>query len=118
MSRALKVLGLTNDRSVATAGTDDVRGLKASEISELRSTAKWREPLEEINEEDEFLTREELKLFQSVAARFSFLAMDTPKKMASPRAEDLVALKKSSPSYNQVSMNGLQIPMDSIGQQF
>ena len=47
---------------------------------------------------------EELKLFQSVAARFNFLAMDRPdflysvkelmRKMASPRAQDLTALKR------------------------
>ena len=34
---------------------------------------------EEIEEEDDrLLTGEELKLFQSVAARFNFLAMDQP----------------------------------------
>ena len=32
--------------------------------------------LEEIKEEDDLFTGEELKLFQSVAARFNFLAMD------------------------------------------
>ena len=32
-------------------------------------------PSEEINEEDDLLAGEELKLFQSVAARFNFLAM-------------------------------------------
>ena len=77
---------------------------KASEISELRRTAKWRDPLEEIEEEDDLLTGEELKLFQSVAARFHFLAMDKPdlmysvkelmREMASPRTRDLIALKR------------------------
>ena len=99
--RALKVLGRTDAQSVATPGTGDVGGLKASEISELRRTAKWREPPEEIQEEDDLLTLEELKLFQSVAVRFSFLSMDRPdllcsamelvRKMASPRAGDLIA---------------------------
>ena len=59
----------------------------------------WRE----IEEEDDLLTGEELKLFQSVAVRFNFLAMDRPdllysakelmRKMASPRTQDLTALK-------------------------
>ena len=63
---------------MATPGTDDVRGPKAIEISELRRTAKWHDLPEEIKEEDDLVTREELKLFQSVAARFNFLAMDRP----------------------------------------
>ena len=37
---------------------------------------KWPEPPEEIKEDDGLLTGEELKLFQSVAARFNFLVMD------------------------------------------
>ena len=51
-----------------------------------------------------FLTGEELKLFQSVAARFHFLAMDRPdllysvkellRKIASPRTQDLSALMR------------------------
>ena len=40
VSRALKALGLTNARAVATPGTDDAGGPKASEISELRRKAK------------------------------------------------------------------------------
>ena len=52
-------------------------GPKASEISELRRMAKWREPPEEIKGEDELLTGEELKLFQSVAVQFHILAMDS-----------------------------------------
>ena len=40
--------------------------------------AKWHEAPEEIKEEDDHLTGEELKLFQNVAARFNFLAMDRP----------------------------------------
>ena len=104
VSRALKSLGLTDAEGVATPGTDDVGGPKASQISELRRTAKWHDPPEEAREEDDLLTREELKLFQSVAARFNFLAMDRPdllysveelmRKMASPRTQDLTALKR------------------------
>ena len=52
VSRALKALGLTNTKGVATPGTDDVCP-KASEISELRRTAKWRDLPEEIEEEDD-----------------------------------------------------------------
>ena len=59
---------------MATPGTDDVGGPKASEISELRRLAKWNDFSEEIKEEDEFLIVEELKLLQ----RFNFLAMDRP----------------------------------------
>ena len=100
----MKALGLSNAKGVATPGTDDVCGPKASEISELRRTAKWRDPPEEIEEEDDLLTGEELKLFQNVAARFNFLALDRPdrlysvkelmRKMASPRTQDLTALKR------------------------
>ena len=46
---------------------------RASEISELRRTAKWRDPLEEIEEEDDLLTQEELKLFQCVGGEVQFL---------------------------------------------
>ena len=49
VSRTLKFLGLTDARGVATPGIDDVGGLTASEISELRRKAKWREPPEEIS---------------------------------------------------------------------
>ena len=104
VSRALKALGLTGAKGVGTPGTDDVGGPKASEISEMRKTAKWHNPPEEVSEEDDLLIGEELKLFQSVAARFNFLAMDRPdllysvkelmRKMASPRAQDLIALKR------------------------
>ena len=46
VSRALKVLGLTDACGVATPGTDDAGDLKASDVSELHRTAKWREPPE------------------------------------------------------------------------
>ena len=58
-----KALGLTNAKGVSTPGTDDVDGPKASEINELRRTANWRDPPEEIEEEDDLPTGDELKLF-------------------------------------------------------
>ena len=76
VSRALKALGLTNARCVATPGIDDAGGPTASQIRELRRTAKWPDPPEEIEEQEDLLTGEKLKLFQSVAARFNSLAMD------------------------------------------
>ena len=103
-------------------GTDDLGGPKASQISELRRTAKWHDPPEEVREEDDLLTREELKLFQSVEARFNFLAMDRPdllcsveelmRKMASPRTQDLTALKRVCTIHNQIPANDLQIPQE------
>ena len=53
VSRALKALGLTSATGVATLGTDDVGGPKASQISELRRTAKWHDSPEEVREEDD-----------------------------------------------------------------
>ena len=103
-SGALKALGLTSAKGVATPATDDVGGPKASEISELRRTAKWHDPPEEIKEEDDLLTGEEFKLFQSVAARLNFLVMDRPdllhsvnelmRNRVSQRTQDLTALKR------------------------
>ena len=71
------------------------------------------------------LSGEELKLFQSVAAWFNFLAMDrsdlslsvkeTMRKMASPRAKESTALTRVA-RYTIEYPNGLQIPMDCIGQ--
>ena len=40
VSRALKALGLTDAKGVATPGTDDTGRPKASQISELRRSAK------------------------------------------------------------------------------
>ena len=75
--------------------------LLASEISELCRTAKWHEPPEGIKEEDDLLTGEELKLFQSVAARVTLSAMGRPdlfysvrvlmRKMASSSGESELA---------------------------
>ena len=56
VSRALKALGLARAKGVGTPGTDDVGGPKASEVSELRKTAKWHNPSEEASEEDALLT--------------------------------------------------------------
>ena len=110
---------------MATPGIDDVGGPKASEISELHRSAKWRVPPEEIEEEDDLLTGE-LKLFQSVAARFSFLAMDRSDLLYSVKRNDAKngltgrlrshCPQKSSPLHNQIFPNGLQICVDSIGQ--
>ena len=111
---------------VATPGTDDAGGNKASEISELRRKAKWRDPPEEIEEQDALLTMEELKLFQSVATRDNFLAMNRPdllhsekelmRKMASPHAEDLIALKRVARytiKYPRMACRSLWTPLDS-----
>ena len=65
VSHALKALGFTSAKGVATPGTIDVGGTKASQISALRRMAKWHDPPEEVREEDDLLT----------AARFNFLAM-------------------------------------------
>ena len=82
---------------MATPGTDDVGEPKAR-------AAKWHDTPEEIKEEDDLLTGEELNLFQSVEARFNVLAMDRPallysvkelmRKNASPRTQDLTAIKR------------------------
>ena len=66
-----------------------------SELSKLRRTAKWHEDSQ---------VGEELKTFQSVSARYNFLAMDRPdflysvkdfvRKMASPSSRDLVPFKR------------------------
>ena len=48
VSRTLKALGLTDAKG--TAGTHDVGGPEASQISELRRTAKWQDPPEEVRE--------------------------------------------------------------------
>ena len=101
---------------MATIGTDDAGGPKASEISKLRSTAKWRDPPEEIEEEDDFLTGEELKLFQSVAARFTLYSVkELMRKMASPCAEDLIALKRVArytTKYPRMACKYLWTPLD------
>ena len=62
---------MTDAKGVATPGTDDVGGPKSSQLSELRRTANWHEPPEEVREEDDLVS-------QSAAARFNFLAMDRP----------------------------------------
>ena len=78
VSRALKALELTDAKGVATPETDDVGEPKASQIIELRRTAKWHDLPEEFREEDDLLIGGQLKLFQSVAGKFNFLAMDRP----------------------------------------
>ena len=88
---------------VAILGTDDMGGPKASETSELRRAANWHDLPEGMKGEDDLLAGEDMKLFQSVAARFNFLAMDRPdllfsekelmRQMATPRSQDLRSLK-------------------------
>ena len=48
----------------------------------------------------------------------TYSVKEVMRKMASPHAKDLIALKKSSPLHMQVSTNGLQISVDSIEQQY
>ena len=52
-------MGLTGARCVATSGTDGAGGPKASDISEMRRTAKWHESPEEVVEEDYLLVGED-----------------------------------------------------------
>ena len=103
---------------MATPETDDVCGPKASQISELRRTAKWRDPLEEIEEEDDLLTGEELKLFQNVAARFNFLAFDWPDLLYSVKELMRHCPQESCTIHIQIPASDLQISMDPIGQQY
>ena len=42
-----RLWGLSDARGVATPGTNEAGGPNAGEISELRGTAKWHEPLQE-----------------------------------------------------------------------
>ena len=128
VSGALKALGVTNAEGVATPGTDDVGGPKATEISELRRTAKWHDRPEETKEEDDLQTGEELKLLQSVAARLNFLAMDRPDLLYSVKELNrkngfTTHLRPRYPHdicpiHNQVPANDLQISMDRAGQQY
>ena len=62
VSRALKALGQTDAKGAATPGTDDLGGPKASPISELCRTVKWHDLVEEVREEDDLLTGQELVL--------------------------------------------------------
>ena len=85
---------------MATPGTDDVGGPKASQISELPRTAKWHDPLEEVREEDDLLT----EAVPECSGEIQFFTMDRPdvldsvkelmRIMASPRTQDLSALKR------------------------
>ena len=122
VSRTLKALGLTGAKGGETLGTDDVGGPKASEISEMRKTAKWHNPPEEVGEKDDLLIGEELKLFQSVAARFNFLAMDRPDLLYSVK-ELMRKMASSLPSRElhdtQSNTRGwLADTLDPAGQQY
>ena len=91
-------------RGVATLGTDDTGGPKASQISELRRSAKWHDCLEEVREEYDLLTGEKIEVVPECSSEIQFLAMDRPdllysvkelmREMASPRTQDLTALKR------------------------
>ena len=105
---------------MATLGTDDVAGPKASQIIELRRTAKWHDPPEEVKKEDDLLTGEELKLFQSVVARLNFLAMErrVDAKNSFTKYTRPHCPQESCTIHNQLPTNDLQISMDPIGQQY
>ena len=101
-------------------------GPRASEISELHRTAKWHDLPEEIREESDLLTGE-LKLFQGVAARFIFFAMDRPIFLLgeSIDAENGFTThprphrpQESCSIHDQIPANDLQICMDRVGQQY
>ena len=112
---------------MATPGTD-VGGPKASQISELRRTEKWCDPPEELEEEDDVLTGEELKLFQSVAASFNFLALDRPDLLYSVkelmRKNGFTTFarshcpQESCAVHKQIPANDQQKSMDPIGQPY
>ena len=126
VSRALKALGLTNAEGVATPGTDEVGGPKASEISELRRTAKSHDPPEEIKEEDDLLSGEELKLFQS-GGEVQFPCDGLARSLVLSKRIDAEngfttytgphCPQESCSIHNQVPANDLQISMDRVGQQ-
>ena len=103
-------------------------GPKASQISELLKTAKWHDNPEEVREEDDHLTGNELKLFQSVAARFNFIAMDRADLLYSVKEEMQKngfntytgphGPQESRTIHNQIPANDLQMSMGPIGQQY
>ena len=87
---------------MGTPGTDDVGGPKQAKSVNCVERQNGVILLKKSERRMTF-SLEELKLFQSVAARFNFLAVDRPDllysvkelaKMASPRAKDLIALKR------------------------
>ena len=96
-------------------------GPKPAKSVSCAGRQKWHDPPEEVREEDDLLTGEELKLFKSVAARFNFLAVNRPdllysvkelmRKMASPRTGPHCP-QESCTIHNQTPANDLQISMD------
>ena len=123
VSRALKALGLTDAQGVATSGADEWVGPK--QVKSV-NCVEWR--TEEVREEDDLLTGEELKLFQSAGARFNFLPMDRPdllytvkelmRKMCSPRAGDLTALKRVARYTIKYPRMTCRYPKDPMEQQY
>ena len=105
--------GHTCARGVATLGIGDVGGVpNTRESSELRRTAKWHEPPEEIEEEDDLLTGDELKVLQTLVLAIGQIFQKNCERIdaenvfttqqVSPRQQ------KSSSKHNQFSKNGLQ----------
>ena len=90
-------------------------------------SAKWHDPSEEDREEDYLLTGEELKLFQSVAARFQFPRCGQARPLVLSERVDAKngfttwkrphCPQECCTMHNQISVNGLQISVGSIGQQ-
>ena len=82
---------------------------------------------EEAEEEEDSQVGEELKTFQSVSARYNFLAMDRPdflysakdlmRKMASPSSRDLVALKGVARCRIKHPRMVCRYPIDRTGQE-
>ena len=121
LSRALKALGLINAKGVASPGTDDVGGPKASEISKLRRTAKWNDPPEEIREEEDRFIGEELKLLQR-GGKIQFPCDGQVRPFVLSKRTDAENCFTTHPRahfpqqsctiHNQIPANDLQICMD------
>ena len=114
-------MGLTNAKGVASPGTDDLGGPKASEISKLRRAAKWNDPLEEIREEENRFTGEELKLLQR-GGKFQFHCDGQARPFVLSKRTDAEngftthprphRPQQSCTIHSQIPPNDLQICMD------
>ena len=74
VSRALKALGLTGWGLLEPTMWVDQKPVKSARCAKQQNG----NPPEEVSEEDDLLIGERMNLFQSVAARFNFLAVDRP----------------------------------------
>ena len=77
-------------------------------------TAKWHDPLEEIREEEGLLTRR-IGTISEGGGKTQFPRYGRHwlmRKMASPRTQDVTALKRVAQVQNQIPANDLQISMD------